>query len=186
VAYLEFLGRWYNLTFLALGAAGVLTLLWGRLRRRDSFRTAATLVVTMVVGLTWNGTIHDLRLGSPGPRFPLVLVGSIAAGWLAGRWLCRVRARHFRPISSVRFNRPHHEGAEALLVTKGASAVPGSGRAQWQDEEGVLNVVHVHTSGEEVGFGRRVVLGPFDEESQSYLVSVLPRRRRRPRRGRQV
>jgi len=181
MTYFEFLGRWYNLAFLALGAAGLLSAAWGRVRDRDLFRLAAALVITAVIGLTWNGAIHDLRLGEPGPRFPYVLAGSAAAGWLAGRWLWRFRSRHFRPISAVRFNRAGHEGVEARLVTRGAGAIPGSGRAQWQDSEGTLHVVHVHTSGEEIGFGRRVLLDRFDTSVESYLVTALPRRRRSER-----
>ena len=183
MTYFQFLAHWYNLVFLALGAAGLICAAWGRMRGRDLFRLAATLLVSAVIGLTWNGTIHDLQLGDPGPRFPYVLIGSVLAGWLAGRWLGRIRARHFRPISAVRFNREGHEGVEARLVTRAAGAIPGSGRAQWQDAEGTLHVVHVHTSGEEIGFGRRVVLDRFDPSVESYLVTALPRRRR-PRRSR--
>lgn len=178
MTYFEFLARWYNVVFLALGAGGLLCAAWGRMRGRDLFRPAATLVVIAVTGLTWNGAIHDLQLGDPGPRFPYVLIGSVLAGWLAGRWLWRIRARHFRPISAVRFNREGHEGVEARLVTRAAGAIPGSGRAQWHDAEGTLHVVHVHTSGEEIGFGRRVVLDQFDSSVESYLVTALPRRRR--------
>ena len=179
MTYLEFLSRWYNLVFLFLGAAGLTCAAWGRVRRRDLFRVAATSVVTAVIGLTWNGTIHDLGLGSPTPWFPYVLVGSAAAGWLAGRWLWRFRGRHFRPIESVRFNRPGLEGVEARLVSRGAGPAAGSGRAQWQDEEGNLHIVHVHTAEGNLGFGRRVRLEHFDPETESYQVSTASRRRRR-------
>jgi hypothetical protein len=178
MTYLEFLSRWYNLTFLVMGAVGLICAAWGKVRRRDLFRLAATLVVTAVIGLTWNGTIHDLGLGSPAPRFPYVLSGSAVAGWLAGRWLWRFRGRHFRPIESVRFNRPGHEGVEARIVTRGAGPEAGSGRAQWQDADGNLHIVHVHTDGEGLSFGRRVRLEHFDPETESYLVSTLGRRRR--------
>jgi len=177
MTYFEFLGRWYNLAFLAIGAGGLVCAGWGRVRGRNLFRTATTLLVAAVTGLTWNGTIHDLGLGSPGPRFPYVLVGSAVAGWLAGRWLWRIRERHFRPISAVRFNRAGHEGVEARLVTRSAGVEPGSGRAQWQDDEGTLHIVHVHTAGEEIGFGRRVRLDRYDAGSESYLVTGLSRRR---------
>jgi len=178
MTYFDFLGRWYNLVFLSLGALGLLCAAWGRVIGRDLFRPAAALVITAVTGLTWNGTIHDLELGSPAPRFPYVLVGSAAAGWLAGRFLWRFRARHFRRISAVRFNRAGHEGVQARLVTRGAGAEPGSGRAQWQDDEGTLHIVHVHTAGEEIGFGRHVRLDRFESVTESYLVTALPRRRR--------
>ncbi len=177
MTYFEFLARWYNLAFLALGAAGLVCAAWGRVRGRDLFRLSATLLITAVIGLTWNGTIHDLGMGSPGARFPVVLLGSAAVGWLVGRWLSRLRARHFRPIAAVRFNRAGHEGVEARLVTRVAGPEPGSGRAQWQDEEGALHIVHVHTSEGEIGFGRRLRLERFDPSRESYLVTVLPRRR---------
>lgn len=183
MTYFDFLGHWYNLAFLAIGAAGLVCAAWGRVRGRDLFRAATTLLVAAVTGLTWNGTIHDLGLGSPAPRFPYVLVGSMAAGWLAGRWASRIRARHFMPISAVRFNRDGHEGVEARLVTRSAGVEPGSGRAQWQDEEGTLHIVHVHTAGEEIGFGRRVRLGRYDAGSESYLVAAIPRRRPSIRKG---
>lgn len=178
MTYLEFLGSWYNLAFLLVLAAGLGCGIWGRLRGLDLFRPAAALVITAVNGLTWNGAIHDLGLGSPAPRFPYVLIGSAAVGWLAGHCLWRFRARHFRPISAVRFNRAGHEGVQARLVTRGAGAEPGSGRAQWQDDEGTLHIVHVHTAGEEIGFGRRIRLDRFESGPESYLVTALPRRRR--------
>jgi hypothetical protein len=179
VTYFEFLGAWYNLVFLGLGGAGLFLAAWGRLRNRDPIRPAATLLIAAVAGLTWNGAIHDLGLGSPASRFPWVLIGSVAIGWAAGRWLWRFRRRHFRAITAVQFNRPGHEGAEARLVTRDTGPEPGSGRAQWQDEDGTLHIVHAHTVSGGMGFGQRVRLERFDEDSESYLVSLIPRRRRR-------
>lgn len=178
MTYLGFLGQWFNLAFLALALAGLFSMIWGRAKGRDLFAVTAGLILTAFIGLTMNGAIHDLGLGSPAPRFPLVLIVSVAVGWLGGWGLGRVRERHFRPISAVRFNRPGHEGVEATLVTREAGPVPGSGRAQWQDSEGALHIVHVHTAAEEIGFGRRVVLGTFDPSTRSYRVTALPRRRR--------
>jgi hypothetical protein len=180
MTYFEFLGAWYNLAFLGLGAAGLLLVAWARLRKRDGFRSAATLLIAAVAGLTWNGAIHDLRLGSPASRFPWVLIGSMAIGWALGRWLWRLRQRHLRAITAVQFNRPGHVGIEARLVTRATGPQPGSGRAQWQDEDGILHIVHAHTASGEIGFGKRVHLERFDEDVDSYLVSIIPRRRRRP------
>ncbi len=178
MSYLEFLRQWYNLAFLMVGVAGLACSIWSRLADRNLFRPTVGLIVAAVTGLTWNGAIHDLGLGSPEPRFPLVVVVSGAAGLLAAAGVGRLRDRYFRPISSVRFNRPGHEGAEARVVTREVRSEPGSGRAQWQDSDGVLHVVHVHTEGEFLGFGRRVILGPFDPESESYPAHPVERSRR--------
>jgi hypothetical protein len=177
MTYLEFLGDWYNLAFLAIGTGGLGCAAAGRVLGRDLFRVATALILTAVSGLTLNGAIHDLGLGGPAPRFPIVFVLSALVGW-SGAWrLSRWRARHFRPISGVQFNLPGQEGVEARLVTRGVGPAPGSGRAQWQDDEGTLHIVHVHTAGEELGFGRRVRLDSFDSRAESYLVTPMRRRR---------
>lgn len=182
MTYFEFLSRWYNLAFLGLGFAGLAGLGSVRLGRSGRSREAVALLVAAIAGLTWNGAIHDLGFGSPGPRFPYVLGGSLLLGWIVSGWVVSFRNRHLRPISAVRFNRAGHEGAEARLVSRSTLSIPGSGRAQWQDEEGTLHIVHVHTGGEELGFGRRVILGEFDAGCESYRVRAVPRRRRGIRR----
>ncbi len=176
--YLDFLGEWYNIAFVSMTAAGMACAGYGRLRGRDLFGWAAGLIAAGVVGLTWNGAIHDLALGSPAPRFPLVLLVSAAIGVLFGQWAARFRNRHFRPIRGVSFNRPGHEEVEALIVSRDTGPEPGSGRAQWQDERGTLHLVHVHTSGEGLGFGTKVRLVQFDAETESYLAVQLPRKGR--------
>ena len=186
MTYFEFLSRWYNLAFLLLAVAGVGELVRAKIRGEDRFRAAATMLIVAVAGLTWNGAIHDLGLGSAGPRFPWVLAGSAAIGWLGGRWVDVFRRRHLRPITAVRFHREGHEGVEARLVSRSVGPAPASGRAQWQDEEGELHIVRVHTEGAVLGFGRRVVLDAFDPTSNSYRVHPLRRRRKGLRKGRSV
>jgi hypothetical protein len=146
---------------------------------RDLFRPAVVLVVAAVTGLTWNGAIHDLGLGSAAPRFPLVVLVSAAVGLITATGVGRIRDRHFRPVSAVQFNRPGHEGVDARVVTKTTGTDPGTGRAQWQDTDGVLHIVHIHTATAGIGFGRRVRLGPFDPVVESYLVETLRRCRKR-------
>ena len=177
MTYWQFLAEWYNAAFLLLGLAGAALAVASRLSGRDLIEVAVALMAAAVVGLTWNGAIHDLSLGSPAPRFPYVLAVSLALGWLIGRGLSRVRQRYFRPISAVRFNRPGHEGTEARLVTRTTGIEPGSGRAQWQDEEGVLHIVHAHTGGAELGFGLTVRLERFDAGAESYLVTRVSKGR---------
>jgi len=179
VSYLTFLSQWYNLAFLAIGVAGAVCAAWGRLSGRDVFRLSAGLLSAAVVGLTWNGAIHDLGLGSPAGHFPFILAVASAAGLLLAWILGGLRNRYFRPVKAVRFNRPGLEGSRARIVTRGVRAEPGSGRAQWQDSAGVLHIVHVHPAGEAMRFGRRIVLGPFDPASESYLALTREKRRRR-------
>lgn len=176
MSYVEFLGRWYNVVFVVLGVLGLLAAAGLRVRGRSWVPLGAGLLAAGVTGLTWNGAIHDLGLGSPGPRFPLVLAVSAAVGVLGGLVAARLRDRFFRPITDVRFNRPNHEGVVARIVSRDVGPEPGSGRAQWQDADGALHIVHVHTQGPEIRFGRRVRLGSFDAEVQSYVVVPLPRR----------
>jgi len=176
MSYLEFLRGWYNLVFLFAGAGGLACFVWGRKVDREMFRPAVALMVAAVTGLTWNGAVHDLGLGSPAPRFPLAVLVSVVVGLIAAAGAGLIRDRYFRPISAVQFNRPGHEGIEARVVTKRAGTGPGSGRAQWHGTDGVLYVVHIHTEAGEIGFGRSVRLGPFDPVAESYLAAALPRR----------
>lgn len=179
MSYGQFLVQWYNLAFLTAAGAGLLCVAVGRLTGRDLVVPAAALLGAAVIGLTWNGALHDLGLGSPAPRFPLIALASSALGIALGHWVARMRDRHFRPIRAVEFNRPGHEGVQARIVTRMAGPQPGSGRAQWQDAAGVLHVVHVHTEGPRLRFGTRIELGPFDVSGGSYL--AVPCSRRRPR-----
>lgn len=170
MSYLEFLARPFNLPFLAALAAGVAVLLVARRSSRDLFYVHAWLLGLAFTGLTLNGAIHDLRMGDPGARFPVVLVASslVAAGVaLVGR---RIRDRLFPPVEAVRFNERGLEGVEARVVSRRVREEPGSGRAQWHDGDGVLHLVTCHTSGGSVGFGTTVTLEEFDDEHGSYLV----------------
>jgi len=80
------------------------------------------------------------------------------------------------PISEPLIQALAESGTQTLTIAPEA----GSGRAQWQDTDGNLHIVHVHTTGEGLRFGRRVRLENFDPETESYLVSTVGRRRRGP------
>ncbi|MFQ5746849.1 MAG: hypothetical protein ACE5HF_06470 [Gemmatimonadota bacterium] len=171
MSYLAFLARWYNLVFLGLAAAG---LLWTPLARRRDWPAAGLrggLLAASFVGLTWNGALHDLGLGSPGSRFPLVLPLSVGAGFLLARGLRALGHRLLPPIRGVVVNRPGLTGARARVVSPFVGPEPGSGRAQWQDPDGVLHLVRCHTAGGSLAFGARVVLGEFDASADSYAIS---------------
>lgn len=171
--YLEFLARGYNIPFLALAAGAVAAGLYGRATRRRTTALSTGLAAAALVGLTWNGALHDLGVPDIGRRFPLVLLVSLGAGVLIGAGLDRLRRRLFPPVEGVAFTEPGLEGNEARIVTRTAGPEPASGRAQWQDEGGVIHVVRVHTGGEALRFGRRVRLVAWDEARSSYRVETI-------------
>lgn len=173
MSYLEFLGRWYNLLYLALAGAGTVLLLFRRRGDRDLLFPGAALVADGVVGLTLNGAVHDLGLGSPADHFAIVLGISVATGVAVGWGVRRLRDRWFPPVTGVRWNPTQAEGNEARVVTSEVTEEPGSGRAQWQDADGHLVVVRCHIEGEPLGFGKEVRLVEYDAEGESYL--VVPR-----------
>ena len=170
MSYGEFLLQWYNLIFVAAGAVGLAAALFGGGEDRDPLRFAATALSTSIVGLTLNGAIHDLRLGDPAGHFWWVLPGALVGGALLGWGIESARNRWFPPVRSVRWNPPGQEGAEARVVSSSVEEEPASGRAQWQDEDGVLTLVKCHTAEDEMKFGARVRLEEYDEARDSYLV----------------
>lgn len=172
MSYLEFLVQPFNLPFLVAALLGMAAVPVGRRLRRSGLGPAAGLMAAGVCGLTWNGAIHDLGLGSPAPRLPLVLAFSAVLGAASGWGAVRLRDRWFRPIRGVAVTEPGHEGTEAVLVSRRTGPAPGSGRAQWQDGSGILHVVRCHTSGPVLRFGRTVRLGAYDPVGRSYRVSA--------------
>ena len=170
MSYGEFLLQWYNLIFLVAGVVGLAAALFGGGEDRDPFRFAATALSTSIVGLTLNGAIHDLRLGDPAGQFWWVLPSALVGGALFGWAMERARNRWFPPVQGVRWNPPGQEGAEARVVSSSVGQEPASGRAQWQDEDGVLTLVKCHTAEDEMKFGARVRLEEYDADGESYLV----------------
>lgn len=170
MSYLEFLGRPYNLVFLAAGFVGAGVLIVGRRREEDLFLAHTGLIALAVAGLTLNGAIHDLALGDPADRFPAVLGLSVvlaAASAGVGRL---IRDRFFPPVREVHFNERGLEGVEARIVSRSVDADPASGRAHWHDGEGGLHLVSCHTAEGRIEFGTTVRLEEFDDEHGSYVV----------------
>lgn len=170
MSYPEFLVQPYNLVFVAAGLAGLALLVANRWTGRDLFLLHVGLIALAVTGLTLNGAIHDLRLGDPAGRFPVVAAVSVlvaAAAAFLGR---AARDRWFPPVESILFNEEGLEGTVARVVSRSVGPEPGSGRAQWHDGEGVLHLVTCHTGGEKAGFGDTVRLEAFDDDHGSYLV----------------
>jgi hypothetical protein len=173
VNYLEFLARWYNLPFLALVLAGLTVGLAGRLRRRTIPGVSTGLVAAGIVGLTWNGALHDLGLGGYEQRFPVVLAAAVLIGGLIGLLVDRARRRLFPEVAGLAFTVPGLEGSLARIISRDVGPEPASGRAQWRDEEGVMHLVRVHAPDETLKFGREVRLVAFDPGTRSYLVETV-------------
>jgi hypothetical protein len=171
--YLEFLVRWYNFPFVVsilLGAAMAIVRRLGR-RRRTALSTG--LVAAGVVGLTWNGALHDLGVGGYESRFPLVVAASVLIGALVGWTVERARRSLFPAVEGLAFTVAGLEGREARVVSREVTEEPGSGRVQWRDEDGVLHLVRVHSEAEGIRFGRSVRLVEFDPGLRSYRVEAL-------------
>jgi hypothetical protein len=173
VNYLEFLARWYNLPFVLLILAGISAGILRRVARRRGTALSTGLVATGVVGLTWNGALHDLGIAGYEERFALVLAASAAIGALMGWLVDRARRKLFPAVEGVAFTVAGLEGIQARVISREVVNDPGSGRAQWRDEDGVMHLVRVHSGDESIRFGRSVRLIEFDAESRSYRVEGL-------------
>lgn len=195
MTYLQFLGQWYNLTWLAAVGVGLLLGLRTRASRRDPptaeagaarpsavprpgrprTSPAMVLVAAGVAGLTLNGAIHDLRLGSPEARFPLVTLVSLVVGWCVAWAGARLRYRFAPPVMGLTFNRPGLEGGEAVVMSAGATS-DGTVRARHRDGAGVVHIVRIRVpegqDATDLGFGRKVRLGAFDPQRGSYDVTI--------------
>ena len=171
MSYAEFLLQWYNLPFVAsIIGGGVL----GLLRHRTELsQWSPGLFILGIAGLTLNGAVHDLALGSPASRFPVVFAISVTltVGLIAfGR---RMSRRLFPQVTGVTWNQAGLDGSAAQIVTPTGGAASPFGRARVRDEDGVSHVVRVQADGPSLRFGRRVRLGSFDESTESYPVEPV-------------
>lgn len=178
MAYLRFLGEWYNLVWVGAICAGLLFVRLGRREPPDEPRTSPgiVLIAAGVLGLTLNGALHDFRVEPIARWFPLVAVFALGAGWLVARSASRLRHRWFPPVRGVAFNQPGLEGEEAIVLS--ADLQRGRiGRARHRDETGTSHILRVHLADDEgVGalrFGGRVRLGTFDPARRSYPVEPV-------------
>lgn len=172
MSYLSFLSEWFNLAFVGAVVGGVLLGLLSQRRPRPDVR-AASLFLAGIAGLTLNGAIHDLALGSPAEKFPLVLMGATLLGLVLAFGGSHVLRRLFPPVTGVTWNERGLEGCLAQVVTATAGADSPTGRARVRDSQGVVHVVRIHAPGAALRFGRRVRLGTFDDDRRSYPVEPV-------------
>jgi hypothetical protein len=171
--YFEFLAHWYNLPFVIAILVGASTGVLRRVGRRRGNALPTGLVAAGVVGLTWNGALHDLGIEGYAGRFPLVFISSLLIGALVGWSVERARRKLFPRVEGLAFTVPGLEGNEARIVSRDVTEEPASGRAQWRDDDGVMHLVRVHTDGRGIRFGGSVRLIEFDANSRSYRVEPL-------------
>lgn len=172
MSYLEFLAEPYNLAFLGIALLGAASSLVGRRAGRRTSAATAFLLSAAVIGLTLTGGVHDLRLGDPGRRFPLILALSLALAVPAAWAVLAVRRRLFPPTRRVALTERGQEG-EVARVVRPVAEQPGSGRAQRHDGEGTMHLIRCHSPGGRIGFGKRVRLTEYDDETGSYLARPL-------------
>lgn len=178
MAYLQFLGEWYNLIWVGAICAGLLIVFFRREKRPEGPQASPgiVLVAAGVIGLTLDGALHDFRIEPIARWFPLVAVLALGAGWLIARGASRFRHRWFPPVRAVAFNQPGLKGEEAVVLS--ADLEHGRvGRARHRDETGTSHILRVHVAeDDEVGalrFGGRVRLGTFDPERRSYPIEPV-------------
>ena len=171
--YFEFLARWYNLPFVVLVLTGVAVGMVARAGRKRATALSTGLVAAGIVGLTWNGALHDLGIEGYAERFGLVLLASGLAGAAIGIATDRARRKLFPAVEGLAFTVPGLEGSEARIVSREVTSEPGSGRAQWRDDDGVMHLVRVHAGEGPIRFGRSVRLTEFDPDSRSYRIEEL-------------
>ena len=178
MAYLRFLGEWYNLIWVGAVCAGLLLVTLRRREPPDGPRTSPGIVLTAagVLGLTLNGALHDFRLEPIARWFPLVAILALGAGWLIARSASRFRHRWFPPVRAVAFNQPGLEGEVAIVLS--ADLEHGRvGRARHRDETGTSHILRIHLAegggSDALRFGGRVRVGMFDPERRSYPVEPV-------------
>ncbi|TFG66838.1 MAG: hypothetical protein E4H28_00570 [Gemmatimonadales bacterium] len=172
MAYAEFLAEWFNLPFVGAVVVGSILALRQHRQVRASWVPAAVFAAG-IIGLTINGAIHDLALGSSAERFPFVFVLATVTGTGLAFAGSRILRRAFPPVTGVTWNQPGLEGSTAQIVTATSGRGSRGGRARVRDADGVVHVVRIHAPGGSLRFGRRVRLGPFDDSRSAYPVEPL-------------
>jgi len=172
LTYAEFLAQWFNLPYLVAVVVGAILLFRPNRESRPGWFAGAALA-SGIIGLTLNGAIHDLSLGTPSDRFPFVFVIAVTFGIAIAFAVSRFLRRVFPPVTGVTWNEPGLEGSVAQIVTAIAGTESSSGRARVRDSDGVVHVIRVFSSGVSLRFGRRVRLGPFDDTRKGYPVEPV-------------
>lgn len=166
MSYAEFLLQWYNLPFDAAVVIAAGLAVFGH--RIGGSSLGWPLFILGVTGLTLNGAIHDLALGSPASSFPVVLALALVSSAGLTHLGRRIRSKMFPQVTGVTWNQPGLDGSQAQVVSPTGGPDSPKGRARVRDEYGVSHVVRIHSDGAALRFGKRIRLGAFDESTESY------------------
>ncbi|MGD8868112.1 MAG: hypothetical protein PVI01_10790 [Gemmatimonadales bacterium] len=184
--YLDFLLHWYNWPYLAGFAFGLLSFsgvrglaALGRAmgRRLGVDRVSPFVLIRAfgfalgVIGLTYNGALHDYWPTLQEKAFlPGLIISAVLAG-LVTRWVGRIFERNFPEIKAVGWGSPHLEGREARVVSRVVSPDYRAGRAQLMGEDKTLHVVLCKTREGEIPYGAEIVLSEYDDADGRYYVA---------------
>lgn len=186
--YFQFLIQWYNWPYLAGLGMMLLSLAYrpflaglGRAagRRLGLTRTAGHSVVrtfgttVAVVGLTVNGALHDYWPSGQEWGFVPGLAFTLSFAAYVTKRFGRFRERTFPPIRAVGLGARDLTGLEGRVVSRSVDSKYRAGRAQVMDSEETLHIVMCKTTGKEIPYGARVVLGEYDPADGRYYVERL-------------
>lgn len=186
MSYLDFLAQWYNWPYLAgfvlgllsfirvprLAAAGRAVGRWLGVSDASPYVILRTLGFGLgIIGLTFNGALHDYWPELQEKGFLPGLIVSVLAAALLTRSVARLFERHFPEIKAVGWGSPYLEGREARVVSRVVTPDYKAGRAQLMGEDKTLHVVLCKTKESEIPYGAAVVLDEYDEADGRYYVS---------------
>lgn len=183
--YLAFLLQWYNWPYLAGFAFGVLSLFpapgvgplgkavgrWLGVSRVSGRAIVRAFGFSLgIIGLTFNGALHDYWPAWQEGGFLPVLVVSVVLAALLTRSIGRLFERHFPEIKAVGWGSPDLEGFEARVVSRSVSPDYRAGRAQLMGDDETLHVVMCKTRQGEIPYGSAVLLENYDATDGRYYV----------------
>ncbi len=186
MSYLAFLLQWYNWPYVAGFVVGVLSFVptpglgaTGRAigHRLGVSRVSGQVIVRVfgfalgVLGLTFNGALHDYWPAWQERGFLPGLIASAVLAAVMTRSIARLFERHFPEIKAVGWGSPHLEGREARVVSRVVSPDYRAGRAQLMGEDKTLHVVLCKTKEGEIPYGAAVLLGEYDVADGRYFVA---------------
>lgn len=186
MSYLYFLVQWYNWPYLAGFVLGLLSFFSvpglataGRAMGRWLGVSVASPFIILrvlgfglgIIGLTFNGALHDYWPELQEKGFLPGLVVSVLFAAFLTRSIARLFERHFPEIKAVGWGSPHLEGREARVVSRVVTPDYKAGRAQLMGDDKTLHVVLCKTKGAEIPYGAAVVLDEYDEADGRYYVS---------------
>ena len=188
MSYFQFLLQWYNWPYLvglgvtvaSLAHRPLLSGLGASAGRRlgltntPGHSVVRTFGLTFIaIGLTLNGVLHDYWSSAQQRGFLPVLVFALLVGTFTTRRLGRFRERHFPPIKAIGLGSNALQGLQGQVVSSSVGPNYRAGRAQVMGSDETLHMAMCKTTGEEIPYGTKILLGEYDSEDGRYLVERL-------------